>query len=172
MNSNELYHYGVLGMKWGVRRYQNKDGSLTAAGKKKQEKDNKHSEYAAKRILKEKIGYADHDIKRADKKLAKLGKNMDRYTSKMDKAYDRGDFAKRDRYMDKYLDAFDKSEQYTIKYDDFVAKRDFYKRKLSEIDSGVLQAGKDYIAHYIEAYNGSSYVKDANLEFLTEKGRS
>lgn len=31
----ELYHWGIKGMKWGVRRYQNKDGSLTAAGKKR-----------------------------------------------------------------------------------------------------------------------------------------
>ena len=34
MESYELYHHGTLGMKWGVRRYQNKDGSLTDAGKK------------------------------------------------------------------------------------------------------------------------------------------
>ena len=31
----ELYHYGVKGMRWGVRRYQNQDGSLTNAGKKR-----------------------------------------------------------------------------------------------------------------------------------------
>jgi hypothetical protein len=33
-------HFGIKGMHWGVRRYQNKDGSLTEAGKKKYYKEN------------------------------------------------------------------------------------------------------------------------------------
>lgn len=35
----ELRHHGVKGMKWGVRRYRNKDGSLTPAGKKRYDRD-------------------------------------------------------------------------------------------------------------------------------------
>ena len=34
-SSDYLYHHGIKGMQWGVRRYQNPDGSLTAAGKKR-----------------------------------------------------------------------------------------------------------------------------------------
>lgn len=37
--SNELQHWGIKGMRWGVRRYQNKDGSLTDAGKKRYDRD-------------------------------------------------------------------------------------------------------------------------------------
>ena len=35
VKNDELYHYGIKGQKWGVRRYQNKDGTLTSAGKKR-----------------------------------------------------------------------------------------------------------------------------------------
>lgn len=36
--TGELYHWGIKGMRWGVRRYQNRDGSLTPAGKKRYDK--------------------------------------------------------------------------------------------------------------------------------------
>ena len=35
MDNNSLTHWGIKGMKWGVRRYQNKDGGLTPAGRKR-----------------------------------------------------------------------------------------------------------------------------------------
>lgn len=42
--NDELTHWGVKGMKWGVRRYQNADGSLTAAGRKRR-REEPHEDY-------------------------------------------------------------------------------------------------------------------------------
>ena len=56
MNKQELYHFGTKGMKWGVRRYQNKDGSLTDAGKKRYDRDQREN---AGKKKGNKVGQAD-----------------------------------------------------------------------------------------------------------------
>ena len=50
MNNAELYHHGVKGQRWGIRRYQNKDGSLTALGQKRYAKELAKLEAEKKRI--------------------------------------------------------------------------------------------------------------------------
>lgn len=66
----ELYHHGTKGMKWGIRRYQNKDGSLTPAGAKRYNREiQKLKEREASIKAKEKArSYQD----KLDKKKAEL----------------------------------------------------------------------------------------------------
>ena len=42
--SNYIIHWGIPGMKWGVRRYRNKDGTLTAAGQRRYDRDKRDND--------------------------------------------------------------------------------------------------------------------------------
>ena len=51
MNQTVLQHFGILGQKWGIRRYQNPDGSLTPRGQARlDKKDNRWAETKGKRL--------------------------------------------------------------------------------------------------------------------------
>ena len=66
-DGTELYHHGILGMHWGVRRYQNPDGTLTAAGRRRYTEDGTKTETAESQ-QKQKKGLADKQ-----KKALKIG---------------------------------------------------------------------------------------------------
>ena len=70
--SNELYHYGVKGQKWGIRRYQNPNGTLTEEGKIRYGVDPKTGKLSdeGKKLLKQDI---DDQSKRKVNILGSLG---------------------------------------------------------------------------------------------------
>lgn len=64
----ELCHHGILGMKWGVRKFQNKDGSLTAAGRKRYDTDIKSAE--------QRVQKAKADAKEAKRAMQREARNI------------------------------------------------------------------------------------------------
>lgn len=86
--ANELTHWGVVGMKWGIRRYQNKDGSLTPAGKKRYNKEMaklKEEEKIAKNKLKTQAKFDKLEEKRKEVEALKSGKPLPKATQNTSK---------------------------------------------------------------------------------------
>ena len=76
-SDGELYHYGVKGMKWGVRRYQNSDGTLTSAGKKRARQEYREDNKTAFELGKN-ATISGHAAARSMKRTVKLENALDK----------------------------------------------------------------------------------------------
>lgn len=143
-HSAELYHYGVLGMKWGVRRYQNKDGSLTAAGKQR------YGEVGKRHLTRDE----KKDLKVRKKKLADMYKT----TEYIDTTYYDAK-RKADKYESKSWKEIAKKGNVSAKTSENLkkarARSDFYKIGHDQFNRTIDQMHSETVAKY-----GNKRVKD------------
>ena len=128
MNRTYLYHHGILGMKWGIRRYQNKDGTLTEEGKRRYTNyDGSLTDKARKDFFEgntSKLSRQGNDVIRGHGKDSEIGKAV--RSEQFGRQYE-------ERWLDSYSKAADqmnngKLQEINKKYEKYdVAPREYYE---------------------------------------------
>lgn len=141
MATNELIHYGVKGMKWGVRRYQNPDGSLTPAGEKRYDRDKR--ENAAKK-KENRVDVSKPDPKRWAREDLQRTKKVVDSTSKL---VEDAQSVTNNRKKEKIKNSFDLSDMSDSELRDQINRLNMerqYKELMSQ--QAELASGKDYVS--------------------------
>lgn len=148
--TNELQHYGVLGMKWGVRRYQNADGTLTSAGKRRLEQISDNSKRVS---FDEKSGRIDNDTGNIRRAKSGIHQNVaNDYDNASNIAKSAGNIAKSastlsrqsaDRKRQKAMDAIDVSSM-TDKELQAAINRMNLERTYKSLSTENMSSGRDY----------------------------
>lgn len=150
--TDELRHHGILGMKWGVRRYQNEDGSYTAAGEKRRSAREQISD--AKKKYKEAKKTANAGYKAATKEWKQANKG--RSTKDFMNNYSDAD-KKFDELGDKYLnDAANakktyKNEVRKIRENEARKTRDNISKSVSKAQNFMVKNGKKMLAQRLNS---------------------
>ena len=177
MNENYLAHYGVKGMRWGVRRYQNADGSLTKAGIKRYGKmsDDKLQKSLYKQVKKaraERSGWSNQWI--VSNTIGKNSKAVqDRYHEDLQK-YRNSDEYKRAAKKMSELDK--KAEKGTIDLDQYDEQYENILKSIysPDLDTSVhlTSSGRKYSEAYLKKYGNDlnvAYLKDLGYDDKTAK---
>ena len=130
----QLYHHGIKGQKWGVRRFQNKDGSLTPAGKKRISKQYKKIAVATTKDIADNAANLWVDAYNKSAQEMNDG-GIDKFNKAQRKKYGEN-YAERDGYMSDYEELFDKvmtKNLNQVKYE-FMSNNSNYKKSKELVD--------------------------------------
>lgn len=147
---NVLLHSGVKGMRWGIRRYQNKDGSLTEAGKKRYRKlSSENEEY--------------------EKKIAKYSKKVERDKTKMPSFYltDIGKW-RQEKAIRKLAVDESKIAKYEKKIESNKKMQAILTKASDAIDNRDISIGKAYSQELIDLMNNPQYYNSENGGFTND----